>query len=279
MAAGLKALLAAAGTGTRLRPLTDVLPKCLMPINGKPLLGIWLDMLSAAGVSEIIVNLHHHAALVRDYVARSPHAGMVTLAHEEALLGTAGTLMHHRERLSGGTTFFAHADNLAAFDMARFLDAHRARPRGAVMTMMTFVTDTPELCGIVRLDERGRISEFHEKSPDAHGNVANAAVYLLEPELFALIDRLGSPVLDFTTDVLVKILDSVHTFHNGVYHRDIGTPASLAQAQRDYPSVAGAAVANSKAGDPWYGLMSDNSGALARNFAKAVEAAGADVTP
>jgi mannose-1-phosphate guanylyltransferase len=279
MAAGLKALLAAAGTGTRLRPLTDVLPKCLMPINGKPLLGIWLDMLSAAGVSEIIVNLHHHAALVRDYVARSPYAGMVTLAHEETLLGTAGTLMHHRERLSGGTTFFAHADNLAAFDMARFLDVHRARPRGAVMTMMTFVTDTPELCGIVRLDERGRIAEFHEKSRDAHGNVANAAVYLLEPDIFALIDRLGSPVVDFTTDVLVKILDRVHTFHNGVYHRDIGTPASLAQAQRDYPGAAGAAVANSKAGDPWYGLMSDNGGALARDFAKAVEAAGADVDP
>jgi mannose-1-phosphate guanylyltransferase len=279
MAAGLKALLAAAGTGTRLRPLTDVLPKCLMPINGKPLLGIWFDLLSDADVSEIVVNLHHHAALVREYVARSPHAGMVTLAHEEALLGTAGTLMHHRERLSGGMIFFAHADNLAAFDMARFLDAHRARPRGTVMTMMTFVTDTPALCGIVRLDERGRIDEFHEKSPQANGNVANAAVYLLEPEIFALIDTLGSPVVDFSTDVLVKVLDRVHTFHNDVYHRDIGTPASLAQAQRDYFKAAGVAVGNSKADDPWYGLMSDNGGALARDFARAVEAAGAEVNP
>src|SRR5437588_2225744 len=149
MAAGLKALLAAAGTGTRLRPLTDVLPKCLMPINGRPLLGIGLDMLSEAGASEIIVNLHHHAGLVRDYVARTPYASLVTLAHEETLLGTAGTLMRHRDRLRGGTIFFAHGDNLAAFDMTRFLDAHRARPPEALMTMMTFVTDTPELCGIV----------------------------------------------------------------------------------------------------------------------------------
>src|SRR5256885_7495064 len=194
MAAGLKALLAAAGTGTRLRPLTDVLPKCLMPIGGKPLLGIWLDMLSRADVSEIVVNLHHHAELVRDYVGRSPFAHIVTLAHEQTLLGTAGTLMRHRDRLTGGTIFFAHADNLAAFDMARLLEAHRARPPNAIMTMMTFVTDTPELCGVVRFDVRGRIAEFHEKSPHARGNVANAAVYLLEPEIFALIDRLGTPV-------------------------------------------------------------------------------------
>src|SRR2546423_13907482 len=124
MAAGLKALLVAAGSGTRLRPLTDVLPKCLMPINGEPLLGIWLAMLSQAGVSEIVVNLHHHAGLVREYVARSPYARHVTLAHEDTLLGTAGTLMRQRDRLGGGTIFFAHADNLAAFDMARFLDAH-----------------------------------------------------------------------------------------------------------------------------------------------------------
>src|SRR2546423_7961422 len=124
MAAGLKALLAAAGMGTRLRPLTNVLPKCLMPINGRPLLGIWLDMLSEAGASDIIVNLHHHAGLVRDYVARTPYARLVTLAHEETLLGTAGTLMRHGHRLSGGTILFAHADNLATFDMARFLEAH-----------------------------------------------------------------------------------------------------------------------------------------------------------
>jgi mannose-1-phosphate guanylyltransferase len=279
MVAGLKALLAAAGTGTRLRPLTDVLPKCLMPINGKPLLGIWLDMLSKAGVSEIIVNLHHHAALVRDYVARSPYSREVTLAHEATLLGTAGTLMHNRDRLSGGTTFFAHADNLAVFDMARFLDAHRARPREAVMTMMTFVTDTPDSCGIVRLDERGRIAEFHEKSPDAHGNVANAAVYLLDAEIFPLIDALDAPAVDFSTDVLVKILDRVHTFHNDVYHRDIGTPASLAQAQLDYLNAAGVSTRRSGADDGWYGLLSDNGGALARDFARAVEAADVEVNP
>lgn len=269
MAAEFKALLVAAGTGTRLRPLTEVLPKCLMPINGMPLLGIWLELLRAAGAAEIIVNTHHHAALVREFVARSPYARLVTLAHEETLLGTAGTLMRHRDRLRGGTTFFVHADNLALFDMAQFLAAHRARPAGTMMTMMTFMTDTPELCGIVRLDERGRIAEFHEKSPHARGNLANAAVYLLEPEIFGLIEARGRPVADFSTDVLPFLLDRIHTFHNDVYHRDIGTPASLAKAQADFSVIS---ASKRDAGDPWYGLMAKNGGALARAFAQAVEA-------
>lgn len=267
---GLKALLVAAGTGSRLRPLTDVLPKCLMPIDGRPLLGIWLEVLRAAGVGDIVVNLHHHADLVREYVQRSPYSGAVTLAPEEILLGTAGTLMRHRERLSGGTFLFAHADNLSAFDFGRFLQAHRARPPGALMTMMTFTTDVPELCGIVELDEQGRIAAFHEKSTEPHGNIANAAVYLAEPEIFAAIDALGKPVTEFSTDVLMKILDRVHTFHNDVYHRDIGTLANLSRAQLDYVGVPNAAHI---AGDPWYGMMTDNDGRLAREFAKAVDAA------
>jgi mannose-1-phosphate guanylyltransferase len=268
----LKALLVAAGTGSRLRPLTDVLPKCLMPIDGRPLLGIWLEMLGEAGVGEIVVNLHHHADLVRDYVERSPYAGAVTLAYEETLLGTAGTLLCHRDRLSGGTFLFAHADNLSAFDFGQFLSAHRARPVGALMTMMTFTTDRPELCGIVQLNDRGRIVAFHEKSVQPHGTMANAAVYLVEPEIFAVIDRLGTPPTEFSTDVLAKIIDRVHTFHNDTYHRDIGTLASLSQAQRDYVGVPRTGAAH-VAGDPWYGMMADNSGRLAREFARVVDLA------
>jgi mannose-1-phosphate guanylyltransferase len=241
-----------------------------MPINGQPLLGIWLEMLTAAGASEIVVNTHHHGGLVREYVARSPFARVVTLAHEERLLGTAGTLMHHRDRLSGGTFLFAHADNLSAFDFGQFLNAHRARPPGAIMTMMTFTTDVPELCGIVELDARGRIVAFHEKSTEPHGNLANAAVYLVEPVIFAAIDRLETPPMEFSTDILPMLLDRVHTFHNDVYHRDIGTPESLAKAQGDFSVMS---VRKPGAGDPWYGLMTENGGALARNFAKAVEAA------
>jgi mannose-1-phosphate guanylyltransferase len=235
MAAPLQALLLAAGIGTRLRPLTDVLPKCLMPINGRPLLDYWLDSLTEAGFTDIVVNLHHHADLVRAHVERGPHARSVTLSFEAELLGTAGTLLHHKSHFSCSPILLAHSDNLTLFSPARFWDAHLGRPAGTVMTMMTFETDAPTQCGIVKLDAGGVATELHEKSANPPGNLANAAVYIVEPEVTAFLEGLGKSVIDFSTEVLPNFLGQIHTFHNSIYHRDIGTVASLAQAQLEFP--------------------------------------------
>ena len=300
MSGGAKALLVAAGLGTRLAPLTDVLPKCLMPIAGRPLLGLWLQMLSEAGFSEIVVNLHHHADLVSEYIRRSPWAERVILAPEDTLLGTAGTLLRQRERFKDGPTLFAHADNLSLFDPRAFLDAHVGRPPDTAMTMMSFVTDQPRSCGILTLDSAGRVLEMDEKPQHPKGNLANAAVYIVEPEVIDFIASLGKPVVDFSTEVLPVFMGRIFAFHNGSYHRDIGNPASLALAQLDFPlaaiqfetsprhceeaepttqssSVHGAsgllrlrlAMTEINNDDPWYGLMTDNNGALAQAFALA----------
>ncbi len=307
MSGGAKALLVAAGLGTRLAPLTDVLPKCLMPIAGRPLLGLWLQMLSEAGFSEIVVNLHHHADLVSEYIRRSPWAERVILAPETSLLGTAGTLLRHRERFTEGPTLFAHADNLSLFDPRAFLAAHAGRPPDAAMTMMSFVTDQPQSCGILTLDSAGRVLEMDEKPQHPKGNLANAAVYIVEPEVIDFVASLGKPVVDFSTEVLPVFMGRIFAFHNGSYHRDIGNPASLALAQIDYPLTLLSAAfprhceehpdrrfAPSEyrlpdeaihrravkpldyfaslamtTDDPWYGLMTDNNGALAQAFAQA----------
>ena len=266
----LKALLAAAGLGARLRPLTDALPKCLMPIDGRPLLGLWLDRLRGAGVEEIVVNLHHHADLVREYVERSPHARAVTLSFEPALLGTGGTLLYHRDRFADAPVLFAHADNVSVFDPARLLADHLARPSGTVMTMMTFDTDTPEQCGIVQLDEAGRVTSFHEKPQTPAGRLANAAVYVVEPEVIGALAALGKPAIDFSTEMLPRLIGRIFASHNSLYHCDIGTLASLSRAQLEYPLVAPAPAEN---GDPWFGLMHDAEGALARRFRRAIDAA------
>src|SRR6266700_814350 len=270
MIRNLKALLLAAGLGTRLRPLTDVLPKSLMPINGHPLLGLWLARLRNAGVSDIVVNLHHHAALVRDYIERSPFAPFVTLAEEPQLLGTAGTLAHHRDHFAGASVLFAHGDNLSLFGVEEFAAAHQARPPAAAMTMMTFLTDAPRQCGIVRLDPQGTVIEFHEKSPDPPGNLANAAVYLVEPEVIDYARSLRRRVLDFSTEVLPHFVGRIHTFHNGLYHRDIGTLPGLVQAQFEYP-VAGAMA--SEGPDALHGLLARDGGTLGRTLVRTVTAA------
>jgi mannose-1-phosphate guanylyltransferase len=268
-AAPLKALLVAAGVGSRLRPLTDVLPKCLMPVNGRPLLGFWLSLLARAGIGEVIVNLHHHAELVRAFVSRSPYAPITTLAHEETLLGTGGTLLRHREKLAGGPVFFAYADNLSVFDLRRFLDVHENRPAGVVMTMMTFETDRPSQCGVVELDQSGVVVGFHEKSQAPPGNLANAAVFILEPEVLDVLASIQSPFIDFSADVIPRFLGRIQTYHNAVYHRDIGSPVSYLRAQLEYPLVEGARSAGD--GDPWYGLMGEPQSTLAQDLMRAID--------
>jgi len=130
-----------------------------------------------------------------------------------------------------------HADNLSRFDLRKFIARHQARPAGCVMTMMTYVTPTPESCGIVELDTRGVVVAFHEKEKDPPGDLANGAVYILEPVIFDFLQQLGKAVIDFSTEVLPSFMGKIYTFHNDVYHRDIGTMESYRAAEREFIST------------------------------------------
>jgi mannose-1-phosphate guanylyltransferase len=230
----LKALLLAAGLGTRLRPLTDTIPKCLVPILGKPLLAYWLDLLLQGGIDSVLVNTHHLAAAVEKYCRTSPWRSRIRLVHEPVLLGTGGTILANRAQFRGSAVLVAHADNLSRFSVGAFLGTHAARPAAAAMTMMTFETDAPETCGIVETNAAGLVARFHEKVVNPPGNRANAAVYIIEPEVVEFLAALGKPIIDFSTEVIPHFIGRVNTFHNDDYHRDIGTPESLRAAAREF---------------------------------------------
>lgn len=230
----MRALLLAAGLGTRLRPITDRVPKCLVPIHGMPLLAYWLDLLLTAGIEQVMVNTHYLPGTVRAFVQSSPWRDKIMLVHEDVLLGTGGTILKNREFLAGGPFMLAHADNLTRFDVHAFMDAHARRQPGVEITMMTFDTDTPQSCGIVELDGRGIVLAFHEKSKTPPGNRANAAVYIFEPTVIEFLASLGKEFIDLSTEVLPKYLGRMQAFHNPDYHRDIGTPESLRLAEQEY---------------------------------------------
>jgi mannose-1-phosphate guanylyltransferase len=101
--------------------------------------------------------------------------------------------------------------------------------------MMTFVTDAPESCGIVSLNEAGSIARYWEKDIKSVGNLANAAVYVASPEFCDYVAN--SNALDLSADVIPMIYQRLNVFHNDVYHRDIGTLASFALAQIEYPRL------------------------------------------
>ena len=223
----------AAGLGTRLRPFTDHWPKCLMPVKGRPVLEYWLSVLHSSGIKNILVNIHHHADIVRNFLNRPVFHNLLKMVYEPELLGTAGTLRANADFFKDSTILLIHADNLCDCDFQNFLDFHNnLRPSGTVMTMMTFESQIPESCGIVEINEDGVVQNFHEKIKNPPGNLANAAVYIIEPEVFDWI--LERPeVSDFSTEVLPHFIGKISTWKNDGILRDIGTPEMLLAAQND----------------------------------------------
>jgi mannose-1-phosphate guanylyltransferase len=132
----------------------------------------------------------------------------------------------------------AHADNLTLFDLEEFLLQHQQRPDECVGTMMTFNSDNPRSCGIVELDNRGIVKAFHEKVENPPGTLANAAVFIFSPAALGIISRLvGEGYTDISLDLIPHLLGKLFSFHNGTYHRDIGTLDALAAAETEFPKI------------------------------------------
>ena len=237
----MKALLLAAGEGTRLRPITEHIPKCMVPINGRPLISYWIDLLFEADIESILINTHYLSQIVVDYIDSLGWGDKIKLVHEEKLLGTAGTIFANKDFFEGESFMVIHADNLSRFNVHEFLDAHKFRPEGSKITMMTFETDSPSSCGIVVCDSKGLVVEFYEKKPNPPGNLANGAVYILDPEVIGFISTIPKDQfpLEFSTAVLPYFIGEINTFHNNQYHRDIGTPESYKTAQLTFEILTG----------------------------------------
>lgn len=230
----MNSLLLAAGLGTRLRPITDALPKCLVSIHGKPLLGHWLDLLKPSLNNPVLINTHYLPHQVQDFINTSPWRKGCKLVHETELLGTGGTILQNEDFLENKPFFIAHADNLTRFDMTLFIEAHHKRPAGVDITMMTFDTDSPQTCGIIEVNQENKVVAFHEKSLNPPSNRANAAVYIMEPDVINFLKSLNKKIIDISTEVLPYYLNRMQTYHNANYHRDIGSPQSLQLAEVEF---------------------------------------------
>jgi mannose-1-phosphate guanylyltransferase len=226
----MRAMLLAAGFGTRLRPLTENVPKCLVPIRGKPLLEIWLERLTEADIGPLLINTHYLHQQVESFITNSKYNNIVKLVREPVLRGTAGTLIDNLEFFKGQDGLLIHADNLCLAQLSAFVFAHQHRPKECLMTMMTFRTETPSNCGIVELDSRGVVTGFHEKVTSPPGNLANGAVYLLSAEFLSILKQELHTVSDFSNDVLNKFIGKIYSYETNELFLDIGTPESYAIA-------------------------------------------------
>jgi mannose-1-phosphate guanylyltransferase len=225
-----KAFLLAAGRGTRLAPLTDRVPKCLVEVGGRTMLDGWFDRLRSAGVTDVLVNTHHLADRVEEHVRRRPPAGLrVELRHEPVLLGSAGTVRRHAEFAAGEPdVLVAYADNWTTYDPGRLV--RRRRALGAPLVLGLFRAPDPRAAGIALCDADGRVTAFEEKPRVPPGPWANAGLYVLAPEVLAAIpDR---PVCDFGFDVLPLFVGRMYGERIPDPFIDVGTPERLEEARR-----------------------------------------------
>lgn len=229
----MKGVILCAGEGRRLRPLTERLPKPMLPVAGRPLVGHLIDLLRRHGVREIAINLHHRPQAIRDYLGDGRRFGArITYSLEERLLGPAGGVKRLEPFIADEPCFILYGDVLTDLDLSALRAFHVGRR--AALTMALYRPEAIGDCGAARLGNDGRVVEFVEKpSPGREpSSWANAGVYLIEPEvlrfippdqpfdfgaeLFPLLIERGPPLYGYRSDALVL---------------DIGTPQRYRRAQ------------------------------------------------
>ena len=230
----MKAFLLAAGNGTRLRPLTDNIPKCLLPIRGVPLLEQWLNNCKAAGITDVLVNTHAQAEAIRRFVAERQSGVKVRITEEPELLGSAGTVAENRDFVAAERAFFIlYADVLTNIDLRRLLEFHQQKCFPA--TLGTYQVPDPSRCGIVTVNEDSVIQEFVEKPPQPVSNWAFAGVMVAGPELFDFLPAQRPADLGF--DVLPRMIGKMAAYRISEYLLDIGTLSNYQHAQQSWPGL------------------------------------------
>jgi len=231
----LKAFLLAAGHGTRLRPLTDKTPKCLLPIRGVPLLQIWLETCQRFGVDEVLINTHAQTELVQDFLLTQNNGMKVHVIEERELLGSAGTLLKNREWVEGEACFWVfYADVLNQADFAAMLRTHEERRPAA--TLGVYRVPDPARCGIVDVAKDGTVLQFVEKPSHPRGNLAFSGLLIGTPRLLDAIPCKQQADIGF--DVLPRLVGNMIAYPISDYLLDIGTMQNYEQAQATWPGCS-----------------------------------------
>ncbi len=200
-----KAMLLAAGKGTRLRPLTETVSKCMVMIAGKPILEHNVERLKSYGVREVVINLHYQPDSITAHFGDGSRLGVhITYSFEPELLGTAGAV-RKVAAMFDAPFFVWYGDNLSDCRLDRLWHLHAAR--GGVATIALHHRDDPTQSGIVGLDTDDRILRFLEKprAEQVFSHWVSAGILVLEPQ--ALDAIAANESVDFGRDVFPKLLE------------------------------------------------------------------------
>lgn len=241
----MKAMILAAGAGTRLRPHTDLVPKPMLPVGGRPTLEWIVRWLARHGVGDIVINLHHRPEPVLAHFGDGERFGVrLTYSIEETLLGTAGGLKRVGH-LFDEAFVVVYGDVLTDLDLTALAAFHRAQEGGPHVTLSLYEASNPWECGVIALDARQRVVRFVEKPPRSQvfSTLVSAGVLVMDPGILRHVPEAPS---DLGRDVLPALLQSAVAVYGqpitrGAYLVDMGTPENYARAQREWPTPSAAA--------------------------------------
>jgi mannose-1-phosphate guanylyltransferase len=229
----MKAIILAAGLGTRLQPLTATTPKCLVPIGGVPLLELWLRECERSGIEAVLVNTHYLAERVAEFAA-ARRGIPIQLAPEPALLGSAGTIAANWSFVDRDESFLVvYADNLTTFPLSELIAFHTRHTQ--IASMALFRSPNPSACGVVEMQEDGLITGFWEKPANPPGNLCNAGLYVFRREVRQYLPA------ELPADVGRSLMPALAGRTMGLpirgYFIDIGTLENYYNAQADYAAA------------------------------------------
>lgn len=227
-----QAVLLAAGLGTRLRPLTEQIPKPALPVGGVPILFFNLYLLQRAGIRHVVINLHHRPKTIKDLLKHSRKLGLnIDWSFEKKILGTAGGIAKALRKLKSELTFILNGDILVNLDFKKMLESHRRRK--AAVTLAVVSPKLAKVRSFVEYDERGKIFRIgglpkETKKPKKIHRGIFAGAHLVEPDLFAGVApaKYSCVIRDVYQRALQENVAMYSHIHHG-YWWDLGRLSSL----------------------------------------------------
>jgi mannose-1-phosphate guanylyltransferase len=234
----MKAIILAAGYGTRLRPLTNKTPKCLIPINGKPLLKYWLDLLIEQGFSDVLINTHYLAKKVDKYIesySTNKNNIKIHTVYEEKPLGTAGTVWNNQKFIGNDDCFIINGDLLSNIDL---IDLYRFHIKNKTLLTLSYIlNNNPIGKGIMELDKNSKVVKFEEKPKIPFSNKIYSGIQVLNSKIFKLlpfndIQKNNYSDLDFGYHIWPQLKGQMAAYKLDCLLIDIGTINAYKKAER-----------------------------------------------
>ena len=235
----MKAIILAAGYGTRLRPLTNKTPKCLIPINGKPLLENWLNLLIKQGFSDVLINTHYLSRKVDEYIQSYAEKNDINInihtVYEKRILGTAGTVWNNQKFVGNGNCIIINGDLLTNVDLKDFYRFHIKNKH--LLSLSYRLTNNVKCKGVMELDKDSKILKFEEKPVRPFSNKIYSGIQVVNSKIFEILPfnnmkNNNYMDLDFGYHIWPRLIGQMAAYELDCFLMDIGTTNSYLEAER-----------------------------------------------